>query len=287
MALEMTLVRLARRPPLLALDELLARVGDLERRLAGAPPPAPAPPRGGGGGGSGSRGAHAASATMAAPGPLPDATPATRTHGALALVEAQPPVALVTEAPRPAVVVPMPRVAPPLPPPGRERSIAQATAPVLSVAPPSAAPSTSVATAVSAPPDLDAWRAIVDGVRRLRPPVASVFEHAMPLRVERDSVVVGFEASAAFLCARANETEALEALTQAARSHFGAPTRVEIDGAARSVPGARTLASIAAEQRGVDLAKARAAVEGHPVVRTAMRLFDAQLRDVRLPGNDG
>ena len=44
----MTLVRLARRPPLLPLDELLARLGDLEKRLAtGAAPPA----RGGGGGG--------------------------------------------------------------------------------------------------------------------------------------------------------------------------------------------------------------------------------------------
>ena len=46
-ALEMTLVRLARRPPLLPLDELLSRLGDLEKRLAiGAPPP----PRGGGSG---------------------------------------------------------------------------------------------------------------------------------------------------------------------------------------------------------------------------------------------
>ena len=37
-ALEMALVRLARRPPLLPLDELLSRVGDLEKRLGGAGP---------------------------------------------------------------------------------------------------------------------------------------------------------------------------------------------------------------------------------------------------------
>ena len=49
-ALEMALVRLARRPPLLPLDELLSRLGDLERRLAtGAPPPAGPGGRGGGG----------------------------------------------------------------------------------------------------------------------------------------------------------------------------------------------------------------------------------------------
>ncbi len=65
--LEMALVRLARRPPLLPLDELLSRVGDLERRLGGAPPPGPAPH--GGGGPSGGRQVSAASAPHAPPEP--------------------------------------------------------------------------------------------------------------------------------------------------------------------------------------------------------------------------
>ena len=41
-ALEMALVRLSRRPPLLPIDELLRRLGDLERRLGGGPPGPPA-----------------------------------------------------------------------------------------------------------------------------------------------------------------------------------------------------------------------------------------------------
>ncbi len=46
-SLEMALVRLARRPPLLPIDELLRRLGDLERRIAGGggPPPAAGPDR--------------------------------------------------------------------------------------------------------------------------------------------------------------------------------------------------------------------------------------------------
>jgi len=71
-ALEMTLVRLARRPPLLPLDELLSRLGELEKRLAtGAPPP----PRGGGGAGAvpsglgGAGGAGLVGAQHAAPLP--------------------------------------------------------------------------------------------------------------------------------------------------------------------------------------------------------------------------
>ena len=73
-ALEMTLVRLARRPPLLPLDELLSRLGELEKRLAtGAPPP----PRGGGGAGAvpsglgGAGGAGLVGAQHAAPLPNP------------------------------------------------------------------------------------------------------------------------------------------------------------------------------------------------------------------------
>jgi DNA polymerase-3 subunit gamma/tau len=195
---------------------------------------------------------------------LPDTGP-TRTHGALALAEPATPGVRPSEAPR-SVVVSLPKVAPTTTPP-----------------PPPAPGSPLPAT----PPDMEAWRAIVEAVRRVRPPLASVLEHALPLQVGPDALVVGFEASAAFLCARASEPEALDALTRAARSHFGRATRVEIDASARPAAKTRTLAAIAAEVRGAEVAKARAAVEGHPLVRDAIRLFDAQLRDVKLPGMDG
>jgi DNA polymerase-3 subunit gamma/tau len=52
-ALEMALVRLARRPPLVPLDELMARLGELERRLGGGGPGGrPTGPRPGPGGGA-------------------------------------------------------------------------------------------------------------------------------------------------------------------------------------------------------------------------------------------
>jgi DNA polymerase-3 subunit gamma/tau len=226
MALEMTLVRLARRPPLLPLDELLARVGDLERRLGGAPPPGPSAPRGGGGGGGG-RGVHASGAAVVSPVPAP-----TRTHGSLALAQ-----------PEPVVVV---------------------------------APS----------PDMAAWRAILEQVRAARPPLASVLEHGLPLEVGPARVLVGFEASAAFLAARASEAESLDLLTRTVRAHFGAPTQVALDVSVKpaSVGGeVRTIASIDAERRGAELARARDAIESHPVVKEAIRVFGAQVRDIKLP----
>jgi alkylated DNA repair dioxygenase AlkB len=65
-------------------------------------------------------------------------------------------------------------------------------------------------------------------------------------------------------------------------------TQVEFRAAAAaSAPGVRTVAAVDAEHREQGLAKARQAVEQHPLVQEAMRLFGAQLREVRLPGGEG
>jgi DNA polymerase-3 subunit gamma/tau len=257
MALEMALVRLARRPPLLPLDELLARVGDLERRLGGAPPPGPVPRGGGGGGGGGGRGVHASHASIVSTPVVPAPGTPTRTHGALAL--ATPPAA-----PAPASV--------------------RTPAPV--VAAPTAAPAPAAAPAPLAAPDIDTWRAILDRLRSSRPALASTFDHAIPLEIGPARVVVGFEPSAAFLAARASEPEALEALTREVRAHFGAPTQVALDLSAKA-GGARTIATLDAEKRSAELAKARKTVENHPVVQEIVRVFGAQVRDVKLPSSDG
>jgi len=130
----------------------------------------------------------------------------------------------------------------------------------------------------------------VERVRAARPDVASVLEHALPLEITREKVVFGFAPTDAFLAARAADTEALDLVSKSVRAHFGAPTQVEVRSATAlsSVPsGVRTVAAIDAEHREEDLAKARQSIERHPLVREAIRLFDAQLRDVKLPGGSG
>jgi DNA polymerase III subunit gamma/tau len=267
-ALEMALVRLARRPPLLPLDELLARVGDLERRLGGAPPPGPAP-RGGGGGGGGR-------SVPSAPPSIHTPAGGARTHGSLALV-----------APLPAVVQPLPAQPPLRPPPP------QAVAPSALAAAAHAQGSApdawqTVATvSPSASPDMSAWRAVITRLRETQAAFASFFEHALPLEITASRVVVGFEVNAAFQASRAAEPEAMEALTRAVRAHFGAPTQVLLEAVAKTGPATRTLASLEAERRSADLAAARAAVEAHPLVQEAIRVFGAPVCDVKLPGADG
>jgi DNA polymerase-3 subunit gamma/tau len=248
MGLEMALVRLSRRPPLLPLDELLTRVSDLERRLGGAPPPGPAPQ--GGGGGGGGRGVTAASASVTS-------EPAARTHGALALT------------PRPRPSEGMPRLVP-----------VPAAVPVPAPAPvesPGAMPEVG----------MGAWREILERVRATRPAIASVFEHAMPQEVCAARVVVGFEAHASFLVARASDPEAIDVLTRETRAHFGVPTVVTIDASTRLANGLRSVASVDAENRLAELARARGAVQTHPLVEEAIRLFGARLQDVKLPAGDG
>jgi DNA polymerase III subunit gamma/tau len=255
MALEMTLIRLARRPPLLPLDELLVRVADLERRLSG---PAPAGPLPRGGGGTAGRGGLASHSSSVSPAVVTTEPGTPRTRGALALVES-------------------PSIAPletPLPTP--ERRIDHGGPVVL-----------SIPLAVSPATDIDSWRAIVERVRKTRPPLASVLEHAMPLEIGATAVVIGFDPSAAFLAMRAGESDALELLTREVRAHFGVPTRVELRSSASPLHGVRTVAAIDADHRAADLTRARATVESHPLVQEAIRLFGAQLRDVRLPTGEG
>jgi hypothetical protein len=76
-------------------------------------------------------------------------------------------------------------------------------------------------------------------------------------------------------------------MTRAVRAHFGSATQVVLEVAAKATGGLRTVASLEAEKRRVDLAAARAAVESHPLVQEAIRVFGAQLRDVKLPSSDG
>ena len=262
-ALEMTLVRLARRPALLPLDELLARLGELEKRLAGGAPPPPGP-RGGGSGGGGTR-PSSASASGASPSSgatgqafaAPAWTSDDRTRGSLALAEPM--------AEDPARAQLAPKSLPPKP-----------------IAIPVAARAPEVPS-VPVPPDLDAWRAILDRVRQVRAPLAAVLEHAAPIEVRPERVLLGYEhEEQAFLGAQAAEAEALGLLTREVRAYFGVATPVALDLSMRAAP-VSTVAAIDLEIRKEEIAAARAVVEHHPLVQSAIRLLGAELKDITLP----
>ena len=299
-ALEMALVRLARRPPLLPLDELRSRVGELERRLAtGAPPPAGPSGRGGGGeavrsratspGGSGDRGAVFAPPPQAQAAWEPSA-PVDRTRGALAL--AQPQIqaqAYVQAKPSPSIAAPAPAV--PLSPAPSVPAPLPAAASVVPALPPLGKPVSAPSFAAAAEPpaarlerpaNLDDWRTILARVRTGKAHVAAIFEHAVPLEVTAQRVLLGYQ-SGSFEGAQASEPEAMGLLQREARAHFSADTKVALDLSARA---GTTVAALDAAERKAEIAKALAAVQGHPLVRKAIALFGAELKDIRLPERD-
>ncbi len=161
-ALEMTLVRLARRPPLLPVDELLRRLGDLERRLGGSggggpPGGAGAPqnrgPAPGGGGGQSPGGGG---------GPAPGGQRrqyggAGATNEAAPSAPIEPPPAPVTPPPAPAPITAKAAVfVAPTPAPAPAPAVftapaAPANAPAFA-APPSARPATPLAQPTSTAP---------------------------------------------------------------------------------------------------------------------------------------
>jgi DNA polymerase-3 subunit gamma/tau len=251
-ALEMALVRLARRPPLLPLDELLARLGDLEKRLGGGPPPGPR----GGGHGPVARGS---------PNPV-SGTPPSSKAGPSSPSSPEPRLSAVSS----------------------EKGEATAVLGALALAPAEPEP-TPVPTSAVALKEPDSPLAVFRGLLRLvaetDPVVASIFEHAAVLELSSSRAVLGFEAQS-FAGAQATEPEALEVVTRAVRAHFGAPTHVVIDLFAQGKPR-DTVALVDAAERKDALDKARAKAAGHPLVLEALRLFGAELREVVLPETAG
>jgi DNA polymerase-3 subunit gamma/tau len=283
-ALEMTLVRLARRPQLLPLDDLLGRLADLEKRLAtGAPPPA----RGGGSGagsgsGSGSGGRSREPSFQA--GPASQASQASQPSSDLT--------------PRAAVAPPPPASAPRLvskPPPQAHTSGALALAddPELDVsAPPEPTPVPVSAVAPSSPATsdtaggIDTWRAILAIVKTTRPAIAATLELAAPTVVTRERILLGFEPGS-FEDGRAEESDAKTVLTEMAQAFFraDAPPDVTFDVSVRGSKGA-SVASLDAAKRKAALVEARAQVEKHPLVQKAIALFDAELKDIKVPAQE-
>ncbi|MEP7124104.1 MAG: DNA polymerase III subunit gamma/tau, partial [Byssovorax sp.] len=152
-SLEMTLVRLARRPPLLPVDELLRRLGDLERRLGG----------GGGGGPAGSPGAPQnrgpAPGGSGGGGPAPGGGQRRQYGGAGATNEAAPSAPVE---PPPVAAAPPPPTAVGISAPPAAAAPAPYAAPLTFTAPPAAKSPPLVAAPVAtnvAPPDPGAFAA--------------------------------------------------------------------------------------------------------------------------------
>ncbi|MEO7034511.1 MAG: DNA polymerase III subunit gamma/tau, partial [Polyangiaceae bacterium] len=289
-ALEMLLVRLARRPPLLPIDELVRRLAALEQRL-GAPrsaqpshaAPAPnAPTRG------------------AVPQPqyqAPDlaARPADRRPREVRAESARP------EAPGDG------RKEPPPSPPTFASARAPATPPARSFAPaptrqpevdpdfaipfPEQADPQKKAEAKIAPPrppqtepnpdELKAFRAILERVNERRPELAAFLARASILGLSTGELRLGWEPGDMF-GQGANDKDSQELLTTVASEHFATPTKVVFEFDSARAMTIKTMATIDTEIRLQKQREAEAQAKQHRGITDAVEVLGARIKNLKL-----
>jgi DNA polymerase-3 subunit gamma/tau len=145
---------------------------------------------------------------------------------------------------------------------------------------PAATDPASHGTDATRSPGLEAWRAILAKIRAERAPLASILEHASPIAFSAERVVLGYEPGS-FLAAQATEASHVELLTRHVREYFGTTTPVAFDLTASSKANP-SVAALDTEERKVRLEQARRAVAEHPLVRAAIDILGAELKDVRV-----
>ncbi len=247
-ALEMALIRLARRPPLLPLDDLLQRLADLERRLGGAPSRGPGP------------------------GPGRGPSPSSMAH---ARNESDPGAGSYAESPRLSVVERGPFHG------GFEGALAIANTP-------STPPERPILRAVEAPKPPpapprerprgeDAWASVVDALRRSAPAVAAVYEHAMYVSDDDHAIVAAF-APGDFLAERGMQGASVRELEAVVRRVLGPQVAVELRLEERE---GESLAHKGERERAERREEARRAITEDPGVRALVERFGATVRDVK------
>jgi DNA polymerase-3 subunit gamma/tau len=241
--LEMGLVRLADRPALEPLAELLARLHALEQRLLSGEGSGASPARSPAGA-TGTTGGSAASRGPKRAGPPPAQAP----H------ELRPPA-------RPEL-----RRADPAP---RATSVADDRAAALEPALSNGAvrPSADVSSDDGVP---QAWRDIVAALHQAQPALGAVLEHGVPVRIDASKILLSFP-EGSFFGRQATSEQAREALADAAERVLGQRPAVEVGfGLSSARP---TVAAQETERRKERRAEAEHAALSHPRVKDALDVF--------------
>jgi DNA polymerase III subunit gamma/tau len=256
-SLEMLLVRMARRPPLLPLDDLLTRLGALERRLSGGQQGAPTaqqrapqqrPPHD-----SPAAEQQGYAGRPREQRPAPSSKPQGDDRGG------EPPVATARSAAAPRPVE-------------HERHRPSAPPAVPRVAP---EPAQSIE-------ELDQiYQRILAVLEADRPDLAAMLGHAIPLCMLAESVIVGFPPDAMLVT---SDKESVAALSRAAEKHFGKATAISFEFDSDRAKGRKSLAAADSQERAERTKAAYAAAQKHERITEAVEILGAKLKELKLGG---
>lgn len=297
-ALEMLLVRLARRPPLLPVDELVRRLAALEQRL-GAPR--------GPGAQSGAPSGPPPASSFASQGRGPQSQPQRAPQSA----PPTPDLQSRTADPRPREVRSVESARPEAPGEGRKepppRRVEQELRPrperTPEIDPDFAIPfpedveaekkaeAKPVPAAPPRPPqsepnpqELATFRAIMDRVNERRPELAAFVARASILSIKEGELRLGWEPGAMFSHG-ANDKDSQDLLTNLASEHLGVPTKVVFEFDSARAAGIKSLATIDGEIRVQKQRDAVAQAKKHRGITDAIEVLGARIKDLKLgPG---
>jgi DNA polymerase-3 subunit gamma/tau len=125
-------------------------------------------------------------------------------------------------------------------------------------------------------------RTFVARVREENAALAAHLEHAGPLELSAEKLVLGYE-DGAFSALSAMQPEHEGLLARAAAATLGEGVAVVLDTTVDPDKIPMSVAALDAEARRKALEAARLAVANHPLVKLALEVFEADLRDVKLP----
>ncbi len=277
-ALEMLLIRMARRPALIPVEDWVARLGALEQRLGkGAPnpssPPGNPPTRGPAPTGGSAAGRPSAAVSS-------EQTASAQTH--------EQPTAVQSAPPKPAVVQPA-VMQPAAVQPAAVQPAAVQSAPVSPAAPVQAAANPTPVQSKAATPrtngshvpseNLERWREMLDKLRSERPEVVAMLQHAVPTTLSAEQLVVSVERGSVFENAL-NSADVKRWLERGAAQHLGGSPRLQLR-AVESLAGEQTLASMAADARSERKQAATDRAKQHPKVLEAIEILGGRIKEVR------
>ena len=251
--LEMGLVRVATRPPLQSVAELLARLGALQGGAGSSgtpsggsprrkPSPRPAPP------------AKPKAQVKAAPKPEPRAEPKAETKRAAkseAKAQAKPEVS-----------------------PEPEPEPTDSAQPVMPATKHSGGFQTSageVLTPIRRAALLE-WEELVGTLEQQQPALAAVLEHGVPKAVGPDRIVLSFK-DGSFYGRQAESPESIEAIRRVAEQRLGARPEIQIRFDAQGDVATKTVAAVAAQRKEAEAQATRKEALNHPRVRDAIDVF--------------
>ncbi|MET0791203.1 MAG: DNA polymerase III subunit gamma/tau [Polyangiaceae bacterium] len=289
-ALEMLLVRLARRPPLLPIDELLRRLAALEQRLGAPRSPntqaGPAPAR----------------APQSHP-PQPQAQPAPPApHLRARPMDPRPREVRSAESARPEAPSEGRKEPPPRRPDNELRPRPERRPeidPDFAIPFPEDLEAEKKAETKSAPPapprppqiepnpeELATFRAIMDRVNERRPELAAFVARASILSLSPGELRLGWEPGAMFSHG-ANDKDSQELLTNLASEQLGAPTKVVFEFESTRAATIKSLATIDGEIRVQKQRDAVAQAKKHRGITDAVEVLGARIKDLKLGPNAG